>query len=147
MSRLCSVRALLAVLSLWPAAGCSGKKAVVPVQGQVMYKGKAPAVGALVVFHPAGGQAAAGAAKPTAAVKEDGSFRPTTYEPEDGLPEGDYAVTIIWLEESKPSALGDREVRAIPRDRLKGRYGDPINPRFTAHVEKGGANDFRFVVD
>jgi hypothetical protein len=147
MSRLRSVRALLAVLSLWPAAGCSGKKAVVPVQGQVMSRSRGPAVGALVVFHPISGQAAVGAAKPTAAVKEGGSFRPTTFEPEDGLPEGDYAVTIIWLEEGKPSALGDREERAIPKDRLKGRYGDPNNPRFTARVEKGAANDFRFDVD
>src|SRR5262245_31329915 len=129
MSRLRStrpLRALLAVLSLW-AAGCGGKKAVVPVEGRVLYKGQAPAAGALVVFHPVGGQAAPGAARPTAAVKEDGSFRPTTYEPEDGLPEGEYHVTIIWPEAVKPSALGDREARAMPKDRLPGRYGDPRN--------------------
>jgi hypothetical protein len=147
MIRSISAPRLALLLALLALAGCGGRKSLVPVQGKVLYRGSQPAVGALVVFHPTDGPVSPDAPKPSAAVKEDGSFRPTTYAAEDGLPEGEYSVTIIWPEKGKGASLGDREERALPKDRLKGRYGDPKNPQLKVRVVKGQENDFRLDVE
>jgi hypothetical protein len=78
-------------------AGCSGEKGrvpVFPVSGKVTVQGEPPQ-GALLVFHPEqrGGEEAL---RPTAKVKEDGSFQLTTYDGDDGAPAGDYIVTVQW---------------------------------------------------
>src|SRR5262245_40432993 len=79
-------------------AGCGpGKPPAVPVKGKVTFRKATAPGGALVVFHPkhpafekrVGG-------KPFARVKEDGTFTLTTFQPDDGAPEGEYGVTVDW---------------------------------------------------
>jgi len=131
------------------AAGCGpARKPVYPVEGKVMYSNGQPATGALVVFQPVAPDDQANPLRPTATVNDDGSFQTTTYQPNDGAPEGDYNVTIVWLEKkSGDTLIGGGEHSALARDLLQGRYADPKAPRLTAHVQKGAPNTFRFDVE
>src|SRR5687767_10889460 len=101
---ICSSRARLPGLALaafaLAGAGCGpsdpGLKPVYPVQGSLFVKGK-PAKGAVVMFHPLPLETG----RPTAlrsrgTVGDDGSFRLTTYNTDDGAPAGEYVVTVYW---------------------------------------------------
>jgi hypothetical protein len=80
-------------------AGCSdSRKPVVPVHGKVFFRGQ-PAQGALVVFNPLD-ESDPNPVKPQAVVSSDGSFEVSTYGEKDGAPEGEYAVTFVWLIEN-----------------------------------------------
>jgi hypothetical protein len=132
---------VLAVLS----AGCSGgRKPLFPASGQVLYQGKEPALGAFVVFHPVGA-ATEEALRPYGYVQKDGSFSLTTYKKDDGAPEGEYGVTIVW-QRSDEKVL-DREKRGNGPDLLQGRYGDPARPRFKVTVTRQQSEPFRFEVE
>jgi hypothetical protein len=69
---------------------------VFPVSGKVSFQGKSPA-GARVVLFPAtkSGAGAVGVA-PTGEVKSDGTFAVSSYDADDGAPEGEYVATIQW---------------------------------------------------
>lgn len=89
-------------------AGCSskkidGRKPVFPVRGKLLVGGQ-PAPGAMVVFHPAGGSF--DAERPFAHVDPDGSFSLTTYQADDGAPEGEYLVTAEWFASADRAAPG-----------------------------------------
>ncbi|MFO0928586.1 MAG: hypothetical protein U0736_16450 [Gemmataceae bacterium] len=79
-----------------------------------------PAGHVRVALHPLGNGAAHGL-RPVATTQADGSFRLTTYVAGDGAPPGEYAVTLIWPDESLPID----ECVELVHDRLKGRYSDP----------------------
>jgi hypothetical protein len=87
------------------AVGCSdsGKNrvAVHPVQGAIQFRGQ-PTEGAFVSLHPK--SAAAGVPTPRATVAKDGSFTVSTYDGNDGAPEGEYVVTVQWY---KPVRQGN----------------------------------------
>jgi hypothetical protein len=88
----------LRFLVLVSLVGCNSKAGpppipVCPTSGQATFNGK-PAAGALLVFHPAGDVALP--ALPRATVASDGSFRVGTNTADDGLPEGEYVITVIW---------------------------------------------------
>lgn len=96
-------RAAAAVSTLLLTAtlvGCGGggeeRLPVHPVQGQILLQGK-PLANALVAFHP---KSATGAAKFSARgqTDEQGTFRVTTYDTNDGAPAGEYAVTVQYYE-------------------------------------------------
>jgi hypothetical protein len=77
-------------------AGCSGEQGrvvVYPVNGKVTIAGEVPE-GALIVLYPTEGDR--GELRPSAKVRQDGSFSLTTYQANDGAPSGQYAVTIQW---------------------------------------------------
>lgn len=132
------------------ALGCGdGRPKAIPAGGTVRYKGKEIPVGALVVFHPAdparekqiGG-------KPFGKVKEDGTFKLTTYASEDGAPEGEYGVTVEWrppAEESKFQLSG--EGMAAPPNKLQSRFSDPNKPFIKVTVKPGGDNNFVLEVE
>jgi hypothetical protein len=88
--------AVTAIL-LIPVLGCDqGNKdrvTVHPVQGTIQYRGQ-PMEGAFVSLHPKNGVERA--PTPRATVAKDGSFIVTTYDGNDGAPEGDYVVTVQW---------------------------------------------------
>jgi len=88
---------ITAALLTTATTGC-GKKGdrldAHPAEGQILWKGK-PLAGAEVVFYRKG----AADEKPLAAKAQtdsNGHFRLSTYEKEDGAPEGEYAVTVIY---------------------------------------------------
>jgi len=84
----------LMVLSPLSCGRRNGGKPVYPVRGQVFFLGK-PTAGALVLFHPLDDPDAPGP-RPHGQVEQDGTFRLTTYEVDDGAPAGAYVVTIDW---------------------------------------------------
>jgi len=87
------------------ATGCSkpeaNRVAVHPVQGTIQFRGQA-VEGAFVSLHPQ--NAADGVPTPRATVAKDGSFTVSTYDGDDGAPEGDYVVTVQWY---KPVRVGN----------------------------------------
>jgi hypothetical protein len=91
---------LLLALSL-ALAGCSRGKAV-KVEGVLTLDGK-PFPGATVVFVPAegNGRSASGLSE------EDGSFRLTTFKPDDGALPGEYKITVSFVEAEKSTETGD----------------------------------------
>ena len=80
-----------------PAFGCGkGDKnhvAVHPVQGTIQFRGQ-PIEGAFVSLCPT--SAIEGVPAPRATVAKDGSFAVTTYDGNDGAPEGEYVLTVQW---------------------------------------------------
>ena len=79
-------------------AGCgrssAPRVATHQAKGSVTYQGQ-PVAGAFVALHPKN-QSQPGAPTPTATVQTDGTFALTTYDAGDGVPEGDYVVTLQW---------------------------------------------------
>ena len=90
------------------------------VHGKVVSKGQ-PATGAIVALHPKDKAAVALPYAPRGIVDKDGSFVIGSRTKDDGAPEGDYAVTIIWPKDEDPQKQFDN----TPPDRLKNRYNDP----------------------
>lgn len=78
---------------------------------------------ACLAFHPVDHEKSHGRC-PVAMTKQDGSFELTTYALNDGAPEGDYTVTMTWLNDS---ILVDEceGLDLLQHDRLRGKYADP----------------------
>jgi hypothetical protein len=96
-----------------------------------MFNGQATP-GAMVVFHPAGKEAT-NAPRPAGLVGPDGYFSLSTFRSNDGAPEGDYNVVIVWLvADAKP----DPTTEEIP-NRLPPRYSDSRTSNLHAKVGKG----------
>ena len=94
----------------------------------------------MVVFHPVGGDEK-DLTRPSGLVAEDGTFQLTTYDPNDGDPEGEYMVTLLWQDKSKPAVGGMvSENKGFLPDRLKGVYSDPKTTKLKARVEKRSTN-------
>ncbi len=96
MSHKClAAMALLAAAAL---TGCGGGPDRIPVfkaSGKITFNNQ-PVDGAFLVLHPKGAAPSGDVPKPTALVKPDGTFEPTTFDSADGAPAGDYVVTIEW---------------------------------------------------
>src|SRR5690349_9544651 len=88
-------------------AGCSSESRPIchPVRGVVTMGGK-PVAEAMVAFHPT--TATADSPRPLATTDAQGAFSLTTYERNDGAPEGEYAITI---ELRAPRQVGEEIVR------------------------------------
>lgn len=111
-------------------AGCAKKETrvpVYPVSGKVLVGGKTVA-GVMVVLHAVDGSQPA-PAKPNAKTAADGTFRLSSYDPQDGAPAGDYAVTLFWFK-NNPDDDGST-------DRFKGRYGNPAQPVKKVTISSG----------
>jgi len=106
---------------------------VFPVRGKVLVDGR-PSHGAAVTFYRAGVPITTqdkGSSGSMARTKEDGSFAMTTYEPEDGLPAGEYEVAV-HLKQGRASS---RRTEKRP-DLLHDRYSDPKTSGLKARVEE-----------
>jgi hypothetical protein len=81
--------------------GRSGPQRVTthPTKGRVTYQGQ-PVSGAFLALHPKASPRP-DVPTPTAIVQPDGTFTATTYESGDGVPEGDYVVTLQWRKATK----------------------------------------------
>lgn len=124
-------RVTLFFAALLLLAGCSESSPMPhPVAGSVEYR-KKPLAGAVVTFHPRPGQAIGHPL--TATTGPDGKFRLTTASPNDGAPVGEYAVTMMLLEQRKD---GD-EVLRNGRNLLPAKYADPARTPLAATVKEG----------
>lgn len=122
---------LLALSMAIIVSGCSGKDyaevEVMPIAGKLSVKGT-PAHGAYVTFHPKDDVGMTKGNVPFARVQPDGTFQVTTYDTNDGIPKGKYAVTVYW-----PL---DPDARGPSPDRLQDRFSRPENPAFEAIVDE-----------
>ena len=143
---------LLAVLMT--ATGCGSKNAdrlaVFPVSGQVIWNGQ-PLPNAFVVLHPKGTQDLR-AITARAQTDQDGNFRVTTYEAGDGVPVGDYAVTVAYHQLITAGGGYEPGPNVLPP-----KYASPDTTDLTVHVAEGRTScprcrcaadlcPFRFVV-
>jgi hypothetical protein len=107
-----------------------------PVKGKVFFEG-CPAPNAQVVFH----LFETGRKRPIRAgdalVEADGSFTLTTFTPNDGAPEGEYAVTVTWRDPPLTAAG-----RPGP-NRLPEAYSQIDSSGLRVRV-RPGANEFNF---
>lgn len=124
---------LLCLLSM----GCVGGerkppnlKPVLPVSGLVHVDG-APKAGINIVFH-AKTQDPKNATLSMASTDAEGRFKAWTYQPDDGIPPGDYTLTFNDQSEAKP------HLRDNP-DLLNGKYSDPVKSEFKVTVPESGA--------
>ncbi|MBN9523674.1 hypothetical protein J0H58_35045 [bacterium] len=119
---------LLGVTLLGPA-GCGtpdGRLPLVPVKGKITVGGRAP-VDARVRFHPQDPATAAHGVNPSARVRADGTFEGGSYVKGDGVPAGEYVLTVTWDEST------GRDGEMV--DRLGGRFADPKKSRWRVRVE------------
>jgi len=123
------------------ASGCGLRpKRVYAAHGKVVDARQKPAAGATVILHPLGAADPA-VPKPTGTVNEAGEFVLTTYKEGDGAPEGEYAVTVIWLT-CRVLTFDPEET-----DRLKGRYDHPDrSPLPHVTISKPGPNELPTIV-
>lgn len=116
-------------------AGCGGdspppRKEVIPVSGVVLVDGQAPSSPLSVQCHPVAGMDAAMPTVSQTQTAADGSFKISTYESGDGVPEGEYILTFEWGEFNVMSAQ-------YSGDKFNGRYSDPKKSGFKVKAEKG----------
>jgi hypothetical protein len=126
--------ALVVVVGLGGALGCSKKATLNPVQGKVLYKNE-PLSGALVTFHPKGNTDLK-VVPPTAATKEDGTFTVNTGDKE-GAVEGEYIVTIICSREPPGAKKAFSTSGVETQDILKGAYQNRDSSKITVKIERG----------
>jgi len=143
-----------------------------PASGRVSWKG-GPVKGALVRFHPVDPRALQppkGQEGPpvslTTETGDDGTFVMSTYFADDGVPAGDYVVTVTPLREAAgaapeadpavaPEDAGPHPDDLSPAQRRKPAakptfskaYRDPSASPLRATVGPDGANDFTFDLD
>ncbi len=87
-------------------------------------------MGAIVVLHPRNKAGTASPYPPRGVVGNDGTFVVGSRTTDDGAPEGEYAVTIVWPEEQD----AEKEFDNTPPDRLKNRYNDVKHAKWNVHV-------------
>ena len=123
---------VLAALGIVPGFGCGkadSRVPVHPVQGAIQFRGQ-PAYGAFVSLHPK--NSTEGVPNPRAMVAQDGSFVVSTYDGNDGAPEGDYVLTVQWYKAVKQGndLVGGPNV-------LPAKYGSPKTSDVVVHIAAG----------
>ena len=124
----CIVVCLAAVTTVLPGCG-SGHIPVEPTSGKLTINGS-PAVGAIVGLHPVSGDFDERGTRPAGQVKQDGTFEFSTYGTGDGVPVGEYIVTINWPQNPAGPDPGE--------DRLQGKYLQPAKSPLRITVKEGG---------
>jgi hypothetical protein len=120
-------RGLLAVglgCLLLTASGCWGpqgppRKQTFTVKGKFTVDGVEPGDSLQVVCHNKAGLDAAMPTVSQAISHPDGGFEIATYEKGDGVPPGDYVLTVVWRE------FNTMSMSYTGKDKLNGRYEDP----------------------
>ena len=124
--------AILALVCL-AAGGCgdvlSDRVAVHPVKGSISFQGQ-PLVGAFLSLHSKGTSPDAPA--PRASVNPDGTFHLSTFESNDGAPEGEYVVTVKWYKPVKVKGELVSGPNALPI-----KYAHPHSAALEVNVASG----------
>ena len=131
---LLSAASVLAVIIAVLLAGCGGSGPPrIPThsaKGAVTYQGQ-PIAGAFLALHPKSGSLE-NAPTPTAVVQPDGTFTLTTYDAGDGVPAGEYVVTLQWRKVTKSGG----EFLPGP-NLLPARYSRPETSDITVRIAAG----------
>jgi hypothetical protein len=106
------------------------RTAVQPSKGSLTVDDK-PAYQARVFFHPKA-EIDGTKIQPMAIVAADGTFQPTTYAEGDGLPVGEYTVTVTW-----PEIKMDIGEEVQGPDRLHRVYDKPERPVAQVVIQEG----------
>jgi len=119
------------IISVAVCSGCCGKKdwhaQTFPVSGSLTINGS-PAANAVILAHLSTGKIDNPGTIPYAIVDETGLFNFTTYATNDGLPEGEFLLTLTWpMTLSTPNAA----------DRLADKFTNLENAIATFKVTKG----------
>ncbi len=127
----------IVLLTLLVCCSCSkddNRKAVFPVTGKILVDGKPVADIAIRCVDQAGFDRK----NPTTShtfTKPDGSFAISTYKSGDGVPVGDYVITLEW---------GQRNLISMQYggpDKLNGKYADPKTSEIKFSVKPGVPTD------
>ncbi|MCR9296293.1 MAG: hypothetical protein NXI32_26580 [bacterium] len=122
-----------ALLSLVFVLGCESRnpnwKEVTPVTGVVMADGK-PAEGVNVFFNPVEGIDTVQTTITKGMTDPEGKFSASTYELNDGAPEGEYKLTFKWQKLNPISMTFDG-------DKFNGRYADEKKSEYSVTVTSG----------
>ncbi len=134
-SHNCFAVKVILLLSLACCSCSNNSKRLFPVKGKVLFDG-GPAAKALVIFHPMNDPDPA-AVKPRAIVATDGSFEVFTNVARDGVPAGEYVVTVIGEKprKTKQSPISQKKME-IMRE-LPLHYENPKTSELRARVEEG----------
>lgn len=101
------------------SAGCGGpkRKPVFTTEGKVLLANGSPAVNVTVFLHPPSSEQ--DPVRPLGVTDENGVFKLTTYDANDGAPAGEYVVTLMY--EPLDSPLFRKKVKKveIPPDFIK----------------------------
>lgn len=121
-----------AAATILAASGCGpageARPDLMPVTGQLSINGK-PASGAMLVFHPSSKvDFDARGTRPRATVEQDGHFQVTTYQSGDGIPVGDYDLSVLWF---------DNPDGSNPHDKLGGQYAVPERSNLHVTISDG----------
>jgi hypothetical protein len=103
---------------------------VFSVTGSVHFR-DLPATGAFVSLHPKA-ETSAAVPNPRASVGTDGSFVVTTYESQDGAPQGEYVMTIQWYRPVRQQGELVSGPNVLPR-----KYSTPQTSDLTIQVAAG----------
>jgi len=122
---------LVSLVVALACTSCGKPTGLYPVSGTVTYQG-APATGATVFFYRQGADPSQ-EQPPMGVVQEDGTFTLDCGTRGLGAAPGDYAVLILWKQDSNRG--GPRSRSAAQPDRLKGRYADPSQPLLHAVIQ------------
>ena len=125
---------LLAVL----IAGCAeadNRKPTYPVKGRITVDGKPPGSAMQVECHPVAGMDTRNPTVSRTETDELGNFQISTYAAGDGVPAGDYVLTVTWLTFN----LMSRDYSGP--DKLNDRYSDPEKSELKVTVMPGEPTD------
>lgn len=106
------------------SAGCSGnsgppRKSTVKVKGILEVNGQPPMSPMQIECHNAAGMDTQMPSVSQSISEPEGTFEISTYEKGDGIPAGDYTLTVTWRVFNTMSMMYSGE------DRLNGKYSDP----------------------
>jgi hypothetical protein len=134
MTRLL-LSAAAAVLLL---AGCHGSdlRKTYPVAGTITIDGAPAEPGILVLLHPQFTETDKYPIHPRGATTENGAFKITTYNADDGAPEGEYVATLEWPQRvgMSPHFTGDLFGGIFSKIEV-----NKEKPEFKVHVTSQGA--------
>lgn len=125
------------LVALGGLAGCGkpdDRKPVFPVEGRLTFN-KEPMGGAMITFHPLG-DTNPRALRAQATADAEGRFQMTTYVTGDGVPAGEYAVTIYWPGKRTGKPRSGEEEEDMPPDRLGKAYTVPATTKLRATVRE-----------
>ena len=143
-SRLTAIFFLMGTLLPWTGCGSNSGPSVpqFKIHGKVLSHGE-PAAGAIVALHSVNKSGAVASYPPRGVAGKDGAFVIGSRMKDDGAPEGEYAVTIVWPEAQDAQKQFDN----TPPDRLKNRYNDVKNPKWRVRVNAGDNTLEPFALD